>query len=220
MSERWLKYLFGAALALIATNWLSCGQDHKLVAIEIQPAAGFNFATPDPAAQGVFTALGTYVHPPGTADITSKVTWKTDVPQLLVINGGVVSPQPGNVCGIADVYADFNSGGNFVTNFATVTVNDRTRVDCPGGSATQAVVTASVLPDSADGTVTSVPPGIACGAGGVCGAQFTVGSTIALIAAPNPGHTFSAWSGCASPTGTTCSLTVPMGGANVTANFY
>jgi len=219
MNERWLKYLFGAALALIATSWLSCGQDHKLVAIEVQPAGGFNFATPDPAAQGVFTAIGTYVHPPGTADITGKVTWKTDVPQLLVINGSVVSPQPGNVCGIADVYADFNSGGNFVTNFATVTVNDRTRVDCPGGSATQAVVTVSVLPTSTDGTVTSVPTGIACGAGGVCGAQFTVGNTIALIAAPSTGHTFNAWSGCPSSTGTTCSLTVPIGGTNVTANF-
>jgi len=95
MSGHWMKTSFGVALTLIATSWLSCGLDHKLVAIEIQPAAGFNFATPDPAAQGVFTAIGTYVHPPGTADITSKVTWKTDVPQLLVVTGGVVSPQPG-----------------------------------------------------------------------------------------------------------------------------
>jgi hypothetical protein len=217
MSGRWMKIMFGAALAVTATGWLSCGQDHKLVAIEIQPAAGFNFATPDPAAQGVFTAIGTYVHPPGTADITKLVTWKTDVPQLLVINGGVVSPQPGNVCGIADVYADFNSGGNFVTNFATVTVNDRTRVECPGGSTTQAVVTVNLTPADG-GVVTSVPSGITCPAL-VCGAQFTVGDTIALTASPNTGHTFNAWSGCTTTNGTTCSLVVPPGGAGVAVTF-
>lgn len=218
MGNRWLKSLLSAALALIATSWLSCGQDHKLVAIEIQPAAGFKFPTPDPNSQGVFTAIGTYVHPPGTADITSKVTWKTDVPQLLVINGGVVSPQPGNVCGIADVYANFNSGGNFVTNFATVIVNDSTRAICPGGSATQAVVTVSITP-SDGGVVTSVPAGIACGGSGVCGAQFTIGSTMALIATPSGVHTFKAWSGCTSSTRTTCSILVPLGGTSAAVTF-
>jgi len=214
-----MKTSFGVALTLIATSWLSCGLDHKLVAIEIQPAAGFNFATPDPAAQGVFTAIGTYVHPPGTADITSKVTWKTDVPQLLVVTGGVVSPQPGNVCGIADVYADFNSGGNFVTNFATVTVNDRTRVDCPGGSTTQASVTVSPTP-SDGGTITSVPAGIACNvAGGTCGALFNVGSTVTLTESPLGAHTFTSWAGCNPPAAQTCSLTVPTNGIIVGATF-
>ena len=217
MSGHWMKTSFGVALTLIATSWLSCGQDHKLVAIEIQPAAGFSFATPDPNAQGVFTAIGTYVHPPGTADITKLVTWKTDVPQLLVINGGVVSPQPGNVCGIADVYADFNSGGNFVTNFATVTVKDQTRTTCPGGSTTQAVVTVSLSP-STDGSVTSLPAGITC-PGTVCSALFNVGSNVTLTEAPVSGKSFIGWAGCAPTTLTTCSLTVPSGGAIVTATF-
>jgi len=217
MSGRWMESWLGAALALIATSWLSCGQDRKLVAIEIQPAAGFNFPTPDPAAQGVFTAIGTYVHPPGTADITKLVTWKTDVPQLLVINGGVVSPQPGNVCGIADVYADFNSGGNFVTNFATVTVKDQTRTTCPGGSTTQAVVTVSLSP-STDGSVTSLPAGITC-PGTVCSALFNVGSNVTLTEAPVSGKSFIGWAGCAPTSPATCSLTVPSGGAIVTATF-
>ncbi len=218
MDNRWLKSLLSAALALIATSWLSCGQDHKLVAIEIQPSGGFDFPTPDPASQGVFTAIGTYVHPPGTADITSKVTWKTDVPQLLVINNGVVSPQPGNVCGIADVYATMNSGGNFVTANATVTVNDSTNPLCPGGSNTLGVVSVTLAGTGAGtSTVTSAPAGISC-PGTTCIAQFTVGTTVGLNAVPGAG-TKVTWTGCTPAGVNTCSILVPKGTTNVTATF-
>jgi hypothetical protein len=214
MDNRWLKSLLSAALALIATSWLSCGQDHKLVAIEIQPSGGFKFRTPDPSVKGVFTAIGTYVHPPGTADITSKVTWKTDVPQLLVINNGVVSPQPGNVCGVADVYANMNSGGNFVTANATVTVNDSTNVLCPGGSTTQGVVSVTVI---GTGSVTSAPAGITCPSA-ACIAQFPAGQTMGLNAMPASGTSVT-WAGCTKVNGNTCSVLVTTGSTDLTATF-
>jgi hypothetical protein len=208
------------ALVMVAAlvAFPSCGFKRKLVEITITPA-GFTFPTPDPTSQGVFTALGSYIHPPDTHDITKQVTWKTDVPQLLVISGGVVSPQPGNVCGIADISASMSDGGNLVIGFATVTVNDPTRPICPGGSPTQAVVTVILAGPSGGGVVTSAPAGINCPSA-ACGAQFTIGTTMVLTATANTGHAFVSWSGgCTTIAGTTCSILVPNGSTNATATF-
>ena len=196
----------------------SCGFERKLVEITIAPPTA-TFLTPDSTKQIVFSALGRYIHPPDTRDITSQVTWKTDVPQLVQVSGGVVSPQPGNVCGIADISASMSDGGNLVIGYATVTVDDPTNPICPGGSPTQAVVTVTLLGPTAAGTVTSVPGGISCPSG-ACGALFTTGSTMVLTATPNTGHTFVSWSGgCTTIAGTTCSILVPNGSTNVTATF-
>jgi hypothetical protein len=215
MSGRRMKCFLGAALALTATSWWSCGQDHKLVAIEVQPSGGFDFATPNPAAQGDFTAIGTFVHPPGTADITNQVVWKTDIPQLLTLDKGVVSPT-GAGCGVANVSASLNSGGNFVVGYSTVTVNDPTNALCPGGSPTLGVVSVT-LAGAGTGTVNSAPAGITCPAT-TCIAQFTVGATVGLNAVPGAGNTV-AWAGCATVSGNACSIVVPKGTINVTATF-
>ncbi len=214
MSGRRMRCFLGAALTLTATSWWSCGQDHKLVAIEVQPSAGFNFASPNPAAQGGFTAIGTFVHPPGTADITNQVLWKTDIPQLLTIDKGVVSPT-GAGCGVADVSASLTSGGNLVVGYSTVTVSDSTNALCPGGSSTLGVVSVT-LAGASTGTVTSAPAGITCPA--TCIAQFTVGATIGLVAVPGAGNTVS-WAGCTTFSGNTCTIVVPKGTTNVTATF-
>jgi hypothetical protein len=66
------------------------------------------------------------------------------------------------------------------------------------------------------GTVTSAPPGINCGAD--CVENFTTGTVVVLTAAPNPGSTFGGWSG-GGCTGTgTCSVTMS-GPQTVTAMF-
>lgn len=69
------------------------------------------------------------------------------------------------------------------------------------------------------GTVTSAPAGIACGAS--CAAKFTAGQTIELTASPAPGSTFTGWSGACTGTGT-CRVTVDQGrdvAATFTANI-
>lgn len=214
MNERWLRGVLSAALMLAAMNFASCGNKRKLVSIAVQPPAG-TFLTPDPNGQIVFTALGSYIHPPDTRDISNKVTWKTDIPQLIVINGGTVSPQPGNVCGIANLSASFQDGGNLVTGYATVTVDDPTNPICPGGSQTKGVLTVGL---TGNGSVTSVPGGINCPAG-ACGAQFNVGDTVVLTATPNAGANFGSWAGCTSTNGTTCSVLITIGSTNVSVTF-
>jgi len=70
----------------------SCAHDRQLVAIAIHPGSA-TFRTPDPGSQLQFSAIGSFFHPPETKDITAEVTWKKDIPQLITVNGGVVSPR-------------------------------------------------------------------------------------------------------------------------------
>jgi len=217
MNRGWRRLALGAALIATAMNSLSCMHERKLVSISLRPTNGFNFPTPDPTAQGVFTALGNYIHPPDTRDITDKVTWKTDVPQLLVVNGGVISPQPGDVCGIADVTANMDEGGNLVIGRATVVVNDPTNPICPGGSQSHGVVTVGFL-GNGTGKVTSSPAGINCPSQ-ACGAQFNLGETIVLTATPDPGSTFGGWTNCDDQNGTACSELVRTGTTDLSATF-
>ena len=65
------------------------------------------------------------------------------------------------------------------------------------------------------GTVTSAPPGIDCGAD--CGESYTQGSVVTLTATPATGSTFTGWSGACTGTG---SCVVTMNAAqSVTATF-
>ena len=66
-----------------------------------------------------------------------------------------------------------------------------------------------------NGTVTSSPSGISCGA--TCTAEYPGGSQVTLSATPAPGWTFGGWGGACSGTG---SCVVPMNaGESVTATF-
>jgi hypothetical protein len=222
------SYIGLALSALVAVGAVlslpSCGNEKQLVNVQVQPATAI-YGTPN-AGPVDFSAIGTFIHPPSTQNITTQVTWSTDIPELLTLNdqgvAGAVAPSGGG-CGIAQVIATGKQGtggsGNIVIGYATVTVQDPTDPLCPGGSATQAVVTVNILPNMADGTVTSVPAGIDCHPGGTCGAQFTVGSTMTLTETPATGETFVNWTGGCTGSGTTCSITVPSGSTNVVATF-
>jgi hypothetical protein len=213
MKEVCRRCALGAALILTAMNFLSCGHNElKLVSINVQPPSA-TFLTPDTNGQIVFTALGNYIHPPDTRDITDKVTWKTDVPGLIQINGGVASPNGG--CGGANISASLQDNGNLVIAYATVTVNDPTNPICPGGG-TEATLGVSVNP-AGFGTVTSLTGGINCPS--QCIAVFPVGTSVGLTATPTAGHSFVSWLGCTQSNLNTCTVTIPVGGASVAATF-
>lgn len=55
-----------------------------------------------------------------------------------------------------------------------------------------------------NGTVTSSPAGINCGA--TCVAPFTLNSTVTLTATPASGQQFKSWTGCTTASGATCTV--------------
>jgi Divergent InlB B-repeat domain len=216
----------GALVALGAVSSLpSCGHDQKLVSVTVQPQT-FTFLQNVPGSTTNYTAIGTYIHPPATKDISSQVTWNTDIPQVATMAsgatvGGTLTTQ--GSCGIADISASAPEGtggaSNIVIGYGSVTVNDPTNPICPGGSATngELVVTPA---GSGVGTTTSQPGGINC-PGVACGAQFPAGDLITLTASAGTNSTFTSWTGCtADANANQCTVTIPGGGiVNVTATF-
>jgi len=213
MTQKW-PTLIGvfAAVALLS----SCARDQQLVTITIQPASG-TFLSPIAGGEIQFTAIGSYIHPPVTKDITSQVTWNTNIPQLINVSAGVVTTT-GTGCGIANISASSTKGtgpsGNLVIGYATVTVNDPTVASCPGGTSTQGSVLVRL---SGSGTVVSAPPGINCPAT-TCGAQFPVNSSVVLSATLGSGATTVVWGNCTA-SGLTCTVVVGSSPVVVTAAF-
>jgi hypothetical protein len=83
---------------------------------------------------------------------------------------------------------------------------------CGSSSTEPASVSLSVTRSgSAAGTVTSDPPGIACGA--TCSASYPAGTTVTLFATPDTGAAFTAWTGGCSGATPTCQLNLAADGA-------
>ena len=225
MKRSYIGLALGALVAVGAVLSLpSCGHDQKLLSITVQPSS-YTFLQNVDQQTANFRAYGNYIHPPAQKEITSQVTWNTDVPGVITVTSGA-APTGGMVtthgnCGLSDVSATAPEGtggsSNIIVGYGSVTVNDPNNPACPGGSKQQAVV-AVVLAGTAAGIVTSVPAGATCP--GPCGAQFPVGSLVVLNAAPNSGSKFVGWDGCTpgNPP-TTCTLNVPLNGVLVTATF-
>ena len=218
MKRSYIGLAFGALITLGAALILpSCGHDQKLVSLQVQPSS-FTFLTPDSAAKAQFSAIATYIHPPATKDVTSQATWAVDT-NVVTVSAGSVSPS-GNACGGADVRATIPAGtggaSNIVVGYATVTVDDPTSVNCPGGN-TEATLSVQVTPVT-DGSVTSLTYGINCPSA-LCIAVVPVGGSVALTATPTQGHSFLSWTGCTTMSGNSCTVTVPTGGAGVVATF-
>jgi hypothetical protein len=192
----------------------SCGHDQKLVSLAVHPSPGFVFPVPDAGSTGQYTAIGTYIHPPATKDVTSQAAWAVD-DNVVSINAGLVTTN--GSCGSADVSATMPEGtggaSNIVVGYSFVTVNNPADINCPGGG-TQAELSVQV---SGLGTVISLTGGIDCPT--KCIAPFPVGASVGLTAEPSSGTTVTWSSACTSAVGNNCSVTIPSGGANVLATF-
>jgi hypothetical protein len=222
MKRSYIALALGALVTMGALVSLpSCGHDQKLVSLAISPASpGFTFSTPTAGATGQYTAIGTYIHPPATKDVTSQATWAVD-DNVVSINAGLVTTNGG--CGSADVSATMPEGtggaSNIVIGYSFVTVQDKTNPNCPGGSATSGELVVTPAGNGV-GTVTSQPGGINC-PGTNCGAQFPAGNLVTLTATPGPNSSFGMWTGCTvGSIPNQCSVTIVGGGiVGVTATF-
>jgi hypothetical protein len=210
---------------------VSCAHDQQLVSISIQPNdeifGSGDIPVPLDAGLSVqLRALGTYIHPPVTKDITNQVTWATDDPQMVTVNSTGLITATGGACGKTLITATVNtnsSAGNRTSSGAIVTATMTAEVVCfssSGGGAGPFILQVFV---SGTGSVSSSPAGInSCtGTTGTCSALFNSGTSIALTAAPIAPATTVVWGpGCTpnSANPLVCDLTL---GANtqITATF-
>ncbi len=198
----------------------SCGHDQKLVSLEIQPGT-FTFLEPysPPPATNVmeqYTAIGTYIHPPATMDVTNQATWKIDDGVVTMSTPGLFTAAP-DYCGGGNISATVPEGtggaSNVLIAYATVTVDNPLVVNCPGYG-TEVELSVQV---TGPGTVISTTGTINCPPS--CITPVAVGATVGLTAEPQSGASVIWASGCTADSGNDCSVTIPTGGANVLATF-
>jgi hypothetical protein len=190
-----LLLLIVAALFLLFS---SCGHEQQLVSMEIQPSTETFGATNIPVIGDTgltvqLRALGNFIHPPVTKDITSQVVWTSNSPQIVTVDANGLVTVTGQACGDALVSATVQtnrSSGDISSNGAIVTGNMTASVVCFTGGGTNLTVAFS---GNGQGTVSSSPAGLTCTAPSPCTASFAANTVVTLTANPTPPSTFVGW---------------------------
>jgi trimeric autotransporter adhesin len=163
-----------------------CTGNQPLQSIEVLPS---DPTIPQLGQTTQFLALGTLVGG-GQEDLTSSAIWSSSNTQVATVIGGGTATAVS--CGTSTISAQFqpNGGSPIVgTTLLTVSCNPITSIEL------------LITKKGNNGTVTSVPLGIDCGA--VCGGLFNEGTGFVLTAAPA-----ATWTGCDQIIGGACYFTL------------
>jgi Divergent InlB B-repeat domain/Bacterial Ig-like domain (group 2) len=224
------KWFGTVALILVAISLLSvssCGDPQELTSIQVQPTTETVGASniPVPADAGLqvqLRALGTYIHPPVTKDITSQVTWSSNDTQMFTVSSTGLMTATGVACGgtLVSATATTNSDGSGVSSSGAIVTGSMTaNLVCYTGGAGggEPILTVNFL-GSGTGTVTSSTSGFNCESEFFsCEDSFPSGTTVTLTATPVAPSTFGGWSGGC--TGTSTCVLVLQANTTVTAAF-
>jgi hypothetical protein len=136
MNRQWYRLAILFATALCGLGLPSCGHEQQLVSITIQPAVETFGTTSTPVFEDAglnvqLQALGSYIHPPVTKDITDQVTWASNTPQMVKVTATGLITATGQAC-----------GGTLIT--ATVTTNKSAGNISSSGAAVIGTMTANV----------------------------------------------------------------------------
>jgi hypothetical protein len=211
MKPKWLSIAILVTAALLLTL-STCARNQHLTSIQVLPSSA-TFGGVGATLQ--FKAIGTYIHPPATKDVTALAKWSIDSQFLVSFNStpGLVTSI--NDCGSGNVIASIQDGNNDVFGTAFITAAGMGTSACSQSALTVVV--------SGNGTVTSSPAGIIC-PGTACAASFPLDSTVILTATPGTGASLAIWSwpsgtaGCQSPTPTSCTVVLNTN-QTITATF-
>jgi hypothetical protein len=231
MNRKWfgIAALIVAAISLLTVA--SCGDPQELTSITVQPTTETFGASNIPVAADAglsvqLRALGNYVHPPVTKDITSQVVWASNDTQMFTVTSGGLLTATGEVCGgtLASATVTTNKDGSglsasgaVVTGYMTANVVCFTSTSSGGGSGPAVTVN---FAGAGVGTVSSSPAGINCAStNGACTGIFATGTTVVLTGTPI-GTGGMSWSGnCTSISGNTCTIDSLSTDVAVTATF-
>jgi Bacterial Ig-like domain (group 2) len=222
MIRKLVAFVVLIVVATVLVSLSSCGRDQQLESITVQPQSETFGTSTTPiidnaGSQIQLRALGNYIHPPVTKDITSQVTWNSNTPQMMTVDSSGLLTVTGLACGATLVSATVktnSSAGGISSSGAIVTGSMTGNVVCftssSGGGNPALTLT---FQGSGSGAVSSNPLGLSCSSPGPCVTQsFPVGTPVSLTATPAGTSSFGSWSGCDSP-GTTNPCTL-----NLTAN--
>ena len=214
--------LAGLLACLVAG--LSCAHDEQLQSIEVQPGVETFGATNIPVSldaglQVQLRALGHYIHPPVTKDITNQVTWASNDTQMITINSTGLITATGNSCGASLISATLrtnSSAGGRSSSGAIVTGNMTANVTCFTGSSNGTVVLTVTFLGSGTGTVSVSPSGFICSK--TCALGFATGTGPITLTAAASGI-FGGWGNCPSVSASTCTISSLTTNLDVTATF-
>jgi Bacterial Ig-like domain (group 2)/Divergent InlB B-repeat domain len=141
-----------------------------------------------------FLAIGTFNAAPMTQDLTTQVTWLANIADVATINSTglatslpCTSPASGCMTPITATYK--NPDGTLATATSSLTTSPATNFPPLLPSLTVYKV------GQGSGTVVSTSePGINCGTGASCTANFSLNTNITLSETAAPGSTFVEWS--------------------------
>lgn len=215
---------FGTLGLLLAM--LSCAHDQQLESIEVQPNNITFGATniPVSADRGLavqLRALGHYIHPPVTKDITSQVTWGSSDIQMMTVNSTGLLTATGDVCGtntILSATLQTNSSvGGRGSSGAIVTGQTTGNVVCfTGISGGQAILSILFL-GTGTGSVSVTPSGFLCTTN--CSLTFAPGAGPITLTASTAG-TFAGWgANCPQPNGSVCTIPTLTTSTSISATF-
>jgi Divergent InlB B-repeat domain len=227
MKGKWLGIAALVVVGGVLLSIASCGRSQQLVSIEVQPNVytfgASNIPVQDNAGSAVqLRALGSYIHPPVTKDITNEVTWVSSTTQMMTVNSTGLLTATGLACGSTLVSATLrtNTSAGGISSSGTIVTGSMTgNVICFSGTTGSATLTVTFI-GAGLGTVGSSPAGLPspCGAP-ACIGQFPTGTTVTLTATPTAPSTFGSWTGCTTPLTTNpCSVTMN-GNQTVTVAF-
>jgi hypothetical protein len=227
MKAKWFGVITLIATATLLFSLSSCADPQELVSIQVQPTTetvgASNIPVPaDAGFQVQLRALGTYVHPPVTKDITSQATWASNTPQMFTVNSTGLLTATGQACGGTLVSATVttnadgsgvSSSGSAVTGYMTADLVCYTG----GAGGAEPILTVTFL-GSGTGTVTSSTSGFNCETQNTsCVDSFPSGTTVTLTATPVAPSTFGGWTGGC--TGSSTCVLVLQTNTTVTAEF-
>jgi hypothetical protein len=125
--------------AFLLATLSACGHKQQLVAITVVPAVENFGATNIPvdldAGLNVqLRALGSYIHPPVTKDITNQVVWVSNTPDMVTVNSTGLITATGRSCGgtlVSATVTTNRSQGDISSNGTIVTGIMQANVICP-----------------------------------------------------------------------------------------
>jgi hypothetical protein len=177
----------------------SCARDQQLTSITVQPT---NITFEGVGAAVQMTAIGNYIHPSATKDITNTVQWRIDVQNLATVtSGGFVTAT--SVCGAGNVVASYYNPpgqphGSVIIGTAAIAGSGQGTPTCNTATLTVSIVGAN----TSGGMITSSPGGIQCPS--ACSAVFAIGAQVVLTATTSG---FGGWQGC-DKLGTTANICI------------